>query len=410
MQSDFEDKEVPLALVVGGHTFDKWSEYSFTDSFLAPADSFSFGSSSYSMTPEERRRVHPGAKVSLVIDGAVQGTGYLDKSSVGARRAGGAVVSLTGRDTFGHVVDSNMDPRVKFKPEHTILQIAQGVLEPFGFTDFSSDNSDSRSVASKFKAKTTKKGKTIKKSGLAKLRPSEGEGCYAFLARVCTRFGCWVWPSIDGTTAILGTPDFEQEPSGIIRRTWDGLKNNVLDGGEVSYDLTAQPSYIVAEGIGGGGEWGHSKLRVVIINPFVEVADDLLAELEQYQPYKLALYYDPAIHGTAKNVPVIIGNTRNLRPRPMFKHDAESKNIEQLEHYARREMSMLTRKFLTAKYTIRGHMIDGTVPVSDTTWHIRDEVGDIDEVMWLTSRTLKRSRSGGTTTELEFIRLNSMVL
>ena len=408
LKSDFEDKDVPLALVVGGHTFDKWSDYSFTDSFLSPADSFSFGASEYSMTPEERRRVHPGAPVSLVLDGALQGTGYLDRSVISATRGAGAVISLTGRDTFGHVVDSNMDPRVKFKPESTILQIAQTVLEPFGFTDFESDNSDSRTVASKYKAKTTKKGKTIKKSGLAKLRATEGEGCYAFLARVCTRFGFWVWPAVNGTTVILGTPDFEQEPSGVIRRTRDGLKNNVLDG-QVTYDLSSQPSYLVAEGFGGGGEWGHSKLRVVIINPFVEVADDLLAELEQYQPYKLALYYDPAIHGTAK-VPTIIGNTRNPRPRPMFKHDAESKNIEQLEHYARREMSMLTRKFLTAKYTIRGHMIDGTVPVSDTTWLIDDEVGDIDEVMWLTSRTLKRSRSGGTTTELEFIRLNSMVL
>lgn len=409
LPSDFEDKDVPLALVVGGHPLDKWSDYSFTDSFLAPADSFSFGASEYSLTPEERRRVHPGAAVSLVIDGALQGTGYLDKSTIRATRGAGSIISLTGRDTFGHVVDSNMDPRVKFKPEHTILQIAQGVLEPFGFTDFESDNSDRRTVASKYKAKTTKKGKTIKKSGLAKLRPSEGEGCYAFLARVCTRFGFWVWPSVNGTTVILGTPDFEQEPSGVIHRTRDGLKNNVLDGGEVSYDLSAQPSYIVAEGSGGGGEWGHAKLRVVIINPFVEVADNLLAELEQYKPYKLALYYDPAIHGTAK-VPVIIGNTRNPRPRPMFKRDAESKNIEQLEHYARREMSMLTRKFLTAKYTIRGHMLNGVVPVSDTTWHIRDEVGDVDEVMWLTSRTLKRSRASGSSTDLEFIRLNSMVL
>lgn len=408
MATGFEADEVNLALVVAGHTLDKWSSYSFTSAFLTPADSFSFEVSDWALTPEERRAINAGAEVKLVLDGVLQASGYIDKVSLKASRSGGAVMAITGRDAFGHVVDSNIDPRTKFKPEHTILHIAKTVLEPFGFTDFVSDNADNRTAASKYKAKTSKRGKPIKKSGLAALRPHEKEGCYAFLARVCTRFGFWIWPSVDGTTAILSTPDFGQEPMGVIRRTRSGVANNVLEG-EVAYDLTAQPSFVVAEAFGGGGEWGHSKLRVVIINPFVELADDIEAELKRFEPYTLVNYYDDAADHTGP-VPTIIGSIRNRRPRPMFLHDAESTDLEQLKNFARREMSGLTRKFMTAKYTIAGHTIDGTVPVCDSVWLVEDEIGDVYEAMWCTSRTLKRSRSSGTTTDLELIRLNTMVL
>jgi prophage tail gpP-like protein len=395
-----------LALIVDGHTLTRWSSYSFTSSFLTPADSFSFEASDWSLSPEERRRVNAGAKCELRLDGILQASGYLDKFSSKQGK-----LSFSGRDAFGHVVDSNADPRMKFKPEQSIESIVRTILEPFEFTDFTVDPTANRTAASAFKAKTSKKGKPSKKGGMAKLRPSEGEGCYAFLARVCTRFGFWVWPSVDGTTAILGTPDFSQEPSGVIRNRKDGVGNNVLrDHGEVDYDLTSQPSYVVAEAFGGGGEWGHAKLRVVIVNPFVEQADDLEKELEQYKPYTLALYYDDTEHEHTASPPAILGGIRNRRARPMFKHDAESQNIEQLKHFARRELSMLTRKFMTAKYSIRGHTVDGVVPVVDTVWTIEDEVNDCLEPMWLTSRTLKRSRSAGTTTDLEFIRLNSLLL
>lgn len=414
---EIESDEASLALVVDGHTLRAWNSYNFTDSFLTPADAFNFEVSNFSLSDAERRRLVGGAHVSLILDGIPQGTGYIDTVTVHATRGAGAMLSIAGRDPMGHVVDSNMDPRTKFKETQSLEDIARVVLEPFGFEEFVSDNAANRATKGAFHAKTSKKGRALKKGTIAaQLRPHEKEGCFAFLQRVANRFGLWVWPGVDGKTVIIGTPDFAQEPSGTIRRSWAGHTNNVLDGGEVKYDLTSQPSYVVAEAFGGGGEWGHAKLRVVIMNPFVE-ADDILDELEQFQPYKLTQYYDPELHGNAK-LPIQMGTARNKRPRPMFLHDAESKTIEQLQHFARREMSMLTRKYMTAKYTIAGHTLRASrspdaprvVPVSDTVWMVEDEIGEVDEPMWLTSRTLKCSRGAGKTTDLELIRLNTMVL
>ena len=396
-----------LELFVGGKPFVAWHSYSFNSDFLTPTDAFSLECSESSLTPEERRILLPGAKCELKVAGVPQMTGYIDKITIKGSRSGGGTISVSGRDTFGHVVDSNMDPREKFKENMNLEEIVREVFEPFGFDFFFDENSDDRSAKQALRVKTSKKGKPIKsKTMAAQLRPHEGEGCFAFVQRLANRFGLWVWPTSDGLGVVVGTPDFDQYPSGVIRRSRTDQKSNVLDGGEVTYDLTSQPSFIVAEGFGGGAEWGKSKLRVVMMNPFVEFQDDIEAILARFRPYTLA-YYISQNEGAA-SAAIVLGNIKNPRPRPMFLHDAESRSIEELSRFARREMSLRTRKFLTAKYTIAGHMVDGVVPIVDSVWQIEDALGDLSEPMWLKGRTLKRARPGGTTTDLEFIRLNTL--
>jgi hypothetical protein len=82
-------------------------------------------------------------------------------------------------------------------------------------------------------------------------------------------------------------------------------------------------------------------------------------------------------------------------------HDEESKTQEQLNNFCRRQMSLFLRKSLTASYTLEGHgqMVNGQfVPfLVDTVVDVQDEVGDLNERMWIQSVDYSKSRSSGTT-------------
>lgn len=397
-----------LDLFIDGVPFSAWHSYSFNSDFLTPTDAFQMECSQASLTPAERRLILPGKRAELRLDGVPQVTAWIDKITVKTNRNGGSVLSVSGRDTFGAVVDSNMDPRQKFKENMTLEEIVREVFEPFGFDFFFDENSNDRSAKQALRVRTSKKGKPIKKTTIAaQLRPHEGEGCFAFVQRLANRFGLWVWPTSDGLGVVVGTPDFDQEPAGTLVLT-DAESATNVESGEATYDITGQPSFIVSEGFGGSNaEFGKSKLRVVMMNPFVELPDNIEKQLEAFKPFTMALYFGN--DAGFVDAPVVLGNIRNPVPRPMFLHDTESKTIEQLVRFTRREMSLRTRKFFTWKATIAHHDVDGVIPIVDSVWNVKDTFGDVDEPMWIKGRTLKRSRQAGTSTDIELIRLNTLV-
>jgi prophage tail gpP-like protein len=98
--------------------------------------------------------------------------------------------------------------------------------------------------------------------------------------------------------------------------------------------------------------------------------------------------------------------------RPLFLHDEESKTQEQLNFFVKRTMSELLRKSLVCHYTVEGHgqNVDGVfVPWDiDRVVEVHDEPGGVDERMWIIGRTFEKSRSGGTFTRLELVRLYSI--
>ena len=103
-----------------------------------------------------------------------------------------------------------------------------------------------------------------------------------------------------------------------------------------------------------------------------------------------------------------------MRPfRPMFLHDEESKTQLQLQNYVKREMSLLVRKALTARYTGEGHgqgVGDGFVAwAPDTIVDVFDEPAGLDEPMYVMGVRFSKARVGrGTTTSLDLIRLGAI--
>lgn len=422
MSATPEDDVVEMRLSEAGVVLKQWTSYEFNSDFLTPTDGFSFAVGAGKLPDNVARALAPGASVELVINGSPQCTGYIDAIEVAASRDGGTEYRIEGRDALSPAVDGCMDPRFKVVPTATLVEFLADVFAPFGWKDpntqfLVSDEANVniitgqvRGVRSKTKPAVGKSGRKLKPAKspnqirLEQLRPHDGEGTFAFAARVAQRFGIWIWLSAQGNSLILGQPYFDDPPRYKLRRT-RGTGTNVLTG-SVRWDASEQPSFIVAEGFGGGGQWGRSKLRAICINPFVmNEEDDITQALAKFKPYE-SVPLSESLEESGRTLE-FVSRTRTLtnsRAKPLFLHDEESHTPEQLANFVRREMSLRTRKSVTARYVVEGHAQDGVPWCINCMVDVEDEVSGLIEPMWLKSRTFSRSRSGGSTTSLELIR------
>jgi prophage tail gpP-like protein len=216
-------------------------------------------------------------------------------------------------------------------------------------------------------------------------------------SRLSQRLGLWLWPAADGETLIVGEPNFDQTPSYQIRNLRsDPRQNNVIES-DVTISGKDQPSCILACGFGGGGEFAQSTLRSGITNPVVNA--DLSAVIDAYPSVKFVSVPAEIAALVPFDEPVA---------RPLFLYDAESKTQAQLDNSVLREMSLLLAKSLTAHYTIMGHQLGGVNIAVDTIVDVWDERSNIQTPLWISGRSFKKSRSSGTTTEIDLVRPGSL--
>lgn len=396
-----ESDVIALKLVDAGITLNRWVEYSFNSHFLTPTDGWHFVVAGSDIPDEVKAALVPGGKVQLTINGQPQSTGYVDSVTISKDRSSGTEYHVEGRDVLSPAVDSNADPRVRFAKDQTLYDFVSTILGPFGFEVFATDDNANRGVITGQLrgTKTSKKGKVLKNVRLHQLKPYPGEGAFAFASRISQRHGLWIWPAADGTSLILDSPDFDMEPIAKLSRKKNGVANNIL-GGTVRRSIEEQPSIIVAQGFGGGGEFARARMTAIAVNPVVNV---------DVEPI-INAYPEAVVVGTDYFAPPIQSHVA----RPMFLHDDESKTPEELANFVRREMSLRTRRSFEANYQVQGHTFvssDG----SPTPWcvntmvYVDDDAADVHEGLWVQSRTFTKSRHSGTQTTIGLIRANTLV-
>ena len=406
-----EGDVISLVLTASNLEIKNWISYRFNADFLTPADAFSFTVADEKIDDATKAALVPGAPVQLTYSGKIQATGYIDRISRGATRGGGTEWQIDGRDVLGQAVDSCADPTISFAPTSTFLQVLTTVLAPYGFGDpvanFAADNQANRNVLTGGTrgTPTTKKGKPLKSFINHQLKPHDREGAFQFCARVLQREALWPWPSADGKTIIVSTPNFSLAENGPLQRLvrqQGNPANNILSG-HVSYDMTDQPSVIVVDGVSGGGEFGHGQLKSILLNPTCAFPPGWPAYYQALvAKFKDAKQLQPRNAFYSQMSPPF--------PRTVFLHDDEAKTQEELDAFTYREMAKLIRHSLCARYTVEGHaQTDASgnpIPWNvDCTVDVKDDVGQVNEPMWILSRTFNKSRGGGTTTDLELIRL-----
>lgn len=403
------DEEVVLDLPGAGVTVSNFTEYEFNSNFLTPVDGFSFTIGTDRLSDKMKRALVPGAAVSLHVAGAVQATGYIDSIEISASRAGGSTWRIEGRDRLGQAQDSCADPTKQFKEGATLHQALIEIFGPFGWKNedqFEIDNDANRGLKAGGvkgeKRKSNAKGhskRALKQHKLHQLKPYPREGALEFANRIAQRQGLWIWPSADGEKLIVGRPAFDTDALYRLDRNYRGT-TNVIDG-SVRFDLQDQPTILIADSQSGNGDFGHGKIKALMVNTAVYTEDpDFTETFAKHRDAKQILGYAFA---TPSRVP---------RNRVTFLHDEESQTIAHLENFLRREMSLLQRKSLSIHYTVAGHGQSTPKGLAiwtvDTIVEVDDELANLRGEFYVLGRTFSKSRSGGTTTKLELIRQHTI--
>lgn len=100
--------------------------------------------------------------------------------------------------------------------------------------------------------------------------------------------------------------------------------------------------------------------------------------------------------------------------RALYLQDDTANTLDRLKYFALRELALRQRKAFTAHYTVEGHTgtdADGNEAIwqVDTMVDVQDEITGLFEPLYVLGRTFRKSRSGGTVTDLQLIKPNSMV-
>lgn len=407
--------EVVLRIMDEHVTMTRWTEYHFASDFLTPSDGWTFTVADHTLPEEQLGALKLGARVRLQINAVPVCDGHIDKIRISADRKGGVRYTIEGRDRLGLAMDGVADPQTIFNDGSTLADVLVQLFTPFGWSNrdehyvINNDANRSAKTGEIRGAKTSRKGKPLHKFVVHQLKPYNHESVFHFASRVSQRFGLWIWPTTDGEKLVVGKPDFEQVPLFQIRRNRDGTGNVVA--GDVDYDFTDQPSMIIADSFSGGGEFGKGRNKAYCINPAFGVTDDAGAVLPEL---KAVLEKHP----DAKEVeflktPIFNRRTPKVPPRILYLHDDESKTQEQLENFVRREMSLLLRKSLVAKYTLEGHgqqdANDNFVLwATDTLVDVQDEIAGVHEHMYVLGVSYEKSKKAGTVTHVHLIRLHSI--
>lgn len=398
-------------------TLTRWVSYDFASEYLTPASAFHFVVADADLPARERDALTLGAGVRLTINSVPLCDGHIDTVEVSASRGAGTGWSIGGRERLGLAVDAIADPTLQIKESFTLEQTLRLLYAPFGWTTdehFSIDNAASRGVTQGLRSTPMSRGgkrrpsRPLKDFVLHQCKPHNHEGVHDFAKRMTERHGLWIRCSEDGERIIVDTPNYEQDPSFVIRRSSSG-GTNVLEG-TVRYDFTNQPSMIVADGASGGGEFGRGRIKSFCVNPYfgVDSNGDVLPRLKE------VLAKQPTAKEVTMRTEPFKRRTVNVPLRVVFLHDEESKTQAELDNFVRREMSLFMRRSLTAHFTVEGHgqiVNEQFVPwMVDTVVDIQDEVSGLEERMWIAGVAYSKSRQGGTATRLELIRLYSLQL
>lgn len=388
--------------------FSKFISYEYDESFLTPSDASTFVLADDELTTQQRAALACGTRVEVSIDDRVQSISYITKLRTRSSRGTGTLVTVECMDWLNRAVKGHVDPNTRFKPSMTLEDLLTAVFEPFGMQVLATDNAANRNAitGAVYGTPTSKKGKPLKSFILHQIKPNPQEGAFAFAARVSQRFGLWLWPAVDGSTVIVGKPDFDQDSRYQLHHTLDSTakQNNVTDS-DVEVSDEEQPNILFASGFGGGGEFAKSRLHAGIINPLVQPPANSLAEITNAYPnVPFVLPPVPAIASGLATFPIL-----NPNAVPLYLYDPESHTQDQLNAFVQRELSLRMRKSLVAHYTFEGHTLGGQPVAVDTLVDVHDDRARLNLPLWVLSRKFHKAGHGaGTYTTVELIRPGSL--
>lgn len=203
-------------------------------------------------------------------------------------------------------------------------------------------------------------------------RPQASETVWEYLDRHARRLGLLMWMTCDGKL-VLSAPRYDQPPSArfVLRdESRDEDPNNVLSATVIE---NVSESYSVVKAFGRGrsdASLARPAIGATVVDP------DL----------------PPDFHKT------------------LIVRDKSIRSSNDAVRLANREMAKHKLKGLVVNVVVPNHGQNGLLYATDTIATVVNEPAGVDEDMYVVSRTFRRSREHGTTTELRLVKKGAIVL
>jgi prophage tail gpP-like protein len=367
--------KVTLVTALAGREFSAWTSMELSDDFLTPCQTVKLDVGADETRFDLVRELRHGDGFVVYVNDQPQCSGFIDRVSVSYDGHSGTKISVAGSDGLSRMVRGNVDPRMQVGDKMTVEQLVEKVCkEQFGYdyAIFDSFNAGRELCVGKaIKTKTTKRRKKLTDK-LENIRPHDNEGAFGYLMRILHRVGLHMWFQPDGKGVVLSGPEYEQSPSYdlVNRITGDRSANNILSA-ESTVDVTGVPSHVWVRGK--DGKPGPKS--------------------------KMIGFYD--------NSPNTSGNFV-----PFYAKDDESSSKEHCDSVAAYIVGKAMKDFLTYSCKTRGfsNASTGAIYNVDTVVKLDDERAGVGGPMWVESRTLRKDRGSGTTTDLKLLPANALIL
>lgn len=380
------DGQHKVTVRAGRRVIENWISYDIQQDMLTAADGFSLQLGPADPEGEEFAGVFaavaPDTQVDVLLDDVTILSGYID-DRVGASTMDADVITISGRDRAGRLVDESM-PLLSFSGLD-LEQLALKIASPwFDRVDFS--NATNRGLL-RGKARGAKGGRAYKEPGVPRAarayrKVEPGEKRWDVLEYFLHELELLAWSAGNGHSLVIGQPNYDQEPTYDFFHPRAGsaraAKGNVL-----SFTLTESVgerySQVVAVGanVGNAVNYGEKTVKR---------------------------------RGVASNGPGLYGVGKDFQQRKvLLVADDSVKDDAQAKVHATREMAERDAQGYEIRVQVEGHAqeLEGarapTLYACDHMAMVESEVFGVKGLFLITSVRFTRDRQQGELTEIRMV-------
>jgi len=394
MAGEVDPDEVKLEVTLeatGEQIFQGIESYRISSSFLTPTDSWEFVIFDEDDPAGLRTKFRPWQPISLWVGGQTQVLGRIEKiEGVGES---GAALKVSGYDYLHDIVAGGVDPAIQIKKEMDLGQAILEIFKPYGITQVFGDFNLTRNILTGRAPFKGKPKRNFKAAHPDELRPGDNEGAFEFAEKIVARHGFTIQPAGTRDAVCICGPHDLSDPMYDVKRPGNVLRASA------SRDWGSVPTVTVARGRG-----GDPNVEVVgTRHEFATFENDTVTPIAKIPEIQRTITSDDGVSivrqvrfDPKKGDPNTIYGFNPPVYRPLFYHDKDSKNQEQLEFGVKKMVADKLKSTLEYSCTLRGHVdpVTGAIWSIDTVANVLDGIEQVNERMWLYERDLYNDGQG----------------
>jgi prophage tail gpP-like protein len=225
-------------------------------------------------------RAQAGAPLVVEIDGAPQLNGRVEERTIRQSRAG-AVLTISGRDISGPLIDWDADPRTQLYGR-TLEEAFAALAKPLGIRVVITAAASARMIQSRGPVRARGATRQSRRNRVDKSRPRPGERVWQVMESIIRRLGLmmWVAPTANGELGlVVDVPAYDSEVlfrfESRVRNGVTTPESNVLES-EYFVSIRDVPTVVYAAGRAPRGDGPSSRHMVGVPNNNFHIGTDFL--------------------------------------------------------------------------------------------------------------------------------------